>query len=143
MPSRIVIFSILCVTLICVTALLVNVSGQTSTPNSVKSNVKSTQKTTLPAQPVITAEKLVTTVRNSSSVSIGYYGLGQVSCKSDETLTGGGYYSPQFREMLSVFRNGPSDNGKIWFVQMLYVGPHFYGTAPQFTTYGMCTKLVP
>lgn len=143
MPSRIVIFSILCVTLICVTALLVNVSGQISTPNSIKNNAKSTQKTTLPVQPVITTEKLVTTIRNNSSVSIGYYGLGQISCKSDETLTGGGYYSPQFREMLSVFRNGPSDNGKIWFVEMMYVGTHYYGTAPKFTTYGMCTKLVP
>ena len=141
MPARIVIFSILCVVVICVATLLVNVSGQTSTPNSVKSNAKSTQKITLPAQ-TVTTEKLVTTIRTNSSVSIGYYGLGQVACKSDETLTGGGYYSPQFREMLSVFRNGPSDNGKIWFVQMMYVGPHYYGTAPQFTTYGMCTKLV-
>jgi len=142
MSSKAVIFSILCVTLICVATLSANVSGQTSTPNSVKSNVKSTQKVTLPVQSV-TTEKLVTTIRTNSSVSIGYYGLGQVTCKSDETLTGGGYYSPQFREMLSVFRNGPSDSGKTWLVQMMYVGIHYYGQAPQFTTYGMCTKLVP
>ena len=142
MISRTVIFSILCVALICVVTLLVNVSGQISTPNSVKSNVKNTQKITLPIQPA-TTEKLVTSIRTNSSVAMGYYGLGQVVCKSDETLTGGGYYSPQFREMLSVFRNGPSDSGKIWFVQMMYVGPHYYGAAPQFTTYGMCTKLVP
>lgn len=141
MPIKTVIFSILCVALICLVTTSIIVAGQTSNPNLVKSNVKSTQINS-PIQPV-TTQKLVTIIRTNSSVSTGYYGLGQVTCNSDETLTGGGYYSPQFHEMLSVFRNGPSDNGKIWFVQMMYVGTHFYGQAPQFTTYGMCTKLVP
>ncbi len=105
MISKIVIFSILLVTLLCVT-VSTNVLGQkpSSTPNVT--SVKSTQKVS-PPTPSITTVKLVTTIRNSSSVSVGYYGLGQISCKSDETLTGGGYYSPQFREMLSVYRNGP------------------------------------
>lgn len=88
-------------------------------------------------------QKLVTNIRTNSSVSTGYYGLGQISCNKDEILTGGGYYSSEFREMLSVYRNGPSENGKIWLVEMMYVGPHFYGNAPQFTIYGMCAKLAP
>ncbi|MGI0073360.1 MAG: hypothetical protein ACREA3_06075 [Nitrosotalea sp.] len=69
--------------------------------------------------------------------------MGQISCNNDEILTGGGYYSSQFREMLSVYRNGPSDDGKTWLVEMMYVGYHYYGPGPQFTVYGMCTKLVP
>jgi hypothetical protein len=163
---------ILGLVLICATTASVNVFGQESIPNWVKNNARwwadgqitddqyisaiqylvsqgmvkvsnvQTQPSNPPTTPIET-EKLVTNVRTSPSVSTGYYGMGQVSCNSNETMTGGGYYSPEFREMLSVYRNGPSDNGKTWLVEMMYVGTHFYGTAPQFTTYAMCTKLVP
>ena len=142
MVSKTVIFSILLVAVICVITMSVDVLGQKSSTTPNLTSVKSTQKINSPA-PSITTEKIVTTVRNSSSVSIGYYGTGQISCKSDETLTGGGYYAPQFREMLSVFRNGHSENGKTWMVEMMYVGYHYYGPAPKFTIYAMCTKIVP
>jgi hypothetical protein len=171
MPTKAVVFLILCIAAVCVVTMSVNAFGQSSSiPNWLKNNAKwwsdgtitdeqyisgiqylvsqgmirvSNVQTTSPSQPSATTENLVTNIRTNSSVSVGYYGLGQISCKSDETLTGGGYYSPQFREMLSVYRNGPSDNGKTWLVEMMYVGPHFYGIGPQFTIYAMCTKLVP
>ena len=140
MVSKAVIFSILLAAVFCVIAMSVDVLGQKSSTTNLP-NTKSIKKVNLPTTSV-TTERLVTTIRNSSSVSVGYYGLGQISCKSDETLTGGGYYSPQFREMLSVYRNGPSQSGKTWMVEMMYVGNHFYGQAPQFTIYAMCTKIV-
>ena len=106
--------------------------------------VASALSTNVHAQPTIPGfENLVTTVRTNSSYSIGYYGLGQVACKNDETLTGGGYYSSQFREMLSVFQNGPSDDGTKWSVAMMYSSLHFYGPPPSFTVYAMCAKIVP
>jgi hypothetical protein len=170
MPTKLV-FLILVAVLICATTASVNVFGQESIPNWVKNNARwwangqitddqyisaiqylvsqgivkgsNVQTQSNPPPAPIGNEKFVTSIRTNSSVSTGYYGLGQVSCNSNETLTGGGYYSPEFREMLSVYRNGPSDNGKTWFVEMMYVGPHFYGNAPQFTTYGICTKLAP
>lgn len=122
MHPRLVFFSILGMILVAV-ALSTNVQAQS---------------TVMPG-----FEKLVTTVRTNSSYAMGYYGLGQVACKNDETLTGGGYYSSQFHEMLSVFQNGPSDDGTKWYVAMIYSSLHFYGPPPSFTIYAMCTKLVP
>lgn len=87
--------------------------------------------------------RLVTEIRTNSSVSIGYYGIGQVSCNNDEILTGGGYYSPNFHQYLSVYHNGPSDDGKKWIVEMIQSTWHYIGPAPQFTTYAMCTKMIP
>lgn len=86
---------------------------------------------------------LVTTIRTNSSHTVGYYGLGQISCNSDESLTGGGYYSSEWHELLSVYRNGPSDDGKKWFVEMMYVAPHYYGMGPFFTIYAVCSKVLP
>jgi hypothetical protein len=85
--------------------------------------------------------RLETEIKTNSSVSIGYYGIGQVSCSNDEILTGGGYYSANFHQFLSVYRNGPSDDGKKWIVEMMQSTWHYLGTAPQFTTYAMCTKI--
>jgi len=139
MQSKVMKLSITCLIMVCLLTVSIDVFGQPSTTQA-KNNVKSTKPAT-PVQYGITTG-IVTTIRTNSSISLGYYGLGQVTCKSGETLTGGGYYSPQFREMLSVYRNGPSDNGNTWIVEMMYVGTHFYGPAPQFTTYGICTKIV-
>lgn len=83
---------------------------------------------------------IATTVRTNSSHTIGYYGIAQVSCNSNESLTGGGYYSSQWHELLSVYRNGPSDDGKAWQVEMMYVAPHYYGAGPSFTAYAVCAK---
>ncbi len=84
--------------------------------------------------------EMTTIVRTNSSHTVGYSGLAQVSCNSGETLTGGGYYSEQWHELLSVYRNGPSDDGKKWQVEMMYVAPHYYGQPPSFTIYAMCSK---
>lgn len=84
---------------------------------------------------------ITTVVRTNSSHTVGYYGLGQVSCNSNETLTGGGYFSAQWHELLSVYRNGPSDDGKKWLVEMMYTAPNYYGTAPSFTVYAVCAKI--
>jgi hypothetical protein len=100
-------------------------------------------QTTASAQLSYETPTFVTTVRTNSSYTVGYYGLGQISCNSDESLTGGGYYSSEWHELLSVYRNGPSDDGKTWFVEMMYVAPHYYGTAPSFTIYAMCSKVLP
>ena len=164
-----VIISILCITITCVVIFSVSASGQTQPiPSWIKNNAKwwadgtiSDQQylssiqyliaqgmintgTQTPTLPSLVSEKLVTEVRTNSSVSVGYYGLGQVSCKSDENLTGGGYYSSEFRELLSVYKNGPSADGKTWQVEMMRTAPHYYGiVAPQFTIYAMCVKIVP
>ncbi len=84
---------------------------------------------------------ITTTVRTNSSHAIGYDGLAQVACNNDETLTGGGYYSAGWHQMLSVYRNAPSNDGKKWLVDMTYGAPHYYGAAPSFTIYAVCTKL--
>ncbi len=84
---------------------------------------------------------ITTIVRTNSSHTIGYDGLGQVTCNDDETLTGGGYYSAKWHELLSVYRDGPSEDGKTWIVDMMYVAPHYYGVAPSFTIYAMCAKV--
>ena len=84
---------------------------------------------------------ITTIVRTNSSHTIGYDGLAQVACKNDETLTGGGYYSAEWHELLSVYRNEPSEDGKKWLVDMMYVAPHYYGMAPSFTIYAVCAKL--
>lgn len=84
---------------------------------------------------------LTTVVRTNSSHTVGYYGLAQVDCNNGETLTGGGYYSAGWHEMLSVYRNEPSEDGKKWLVDMMYVAPHYYGAAPSFMIYAICAKL--
>ncbi len=85
---------------------------------------------------------IATIVRTNSSHTVGYDGLAQVACNNDEILTGGGYYSAEWHELLSVYRNGPSDDGKKWQVEMMYVAPHYYGVAPSFMIYAICEKLV-
>ena len=85
---------------------------------------------------------LSTVIRTNSSQTVGYYGIGQVSCDSNETLTGGGYYSEHWHELLSVYRNGPSDDGRTWVVAMMYVAPNYFGTAPSFTVYAVCESTV-
>lgn len=84
---------------------------------------------------------ITTIVRTNSSYTVGYDGLAQVACNSDETLTGGGYYSAGWHDMLSVYKNSPSEDGKKWQVDMKYGSPHFYGRAPSFTIYAVCEKL--
>lgn len=157
---------ILCISVTCIVALSASASAQSQPiPNWVKNNAKWWVDGTisdkqyisgiqyLVSQGVISTgtqtpslsyniPRLVTEIRTNSSVSIGYYGYGQVSCNSNETLTGGGYYSPNFRQFLSVYRDGPSDDGKKWMVEMIQSTWHYIGTAPQFTTYAMCTRIV-
>ncbi|MDC8452570.1 MAG: hypothetical protein LV477_06635 [Candidatus Nitrosotalea sp.] len=83
---------------------------------------------------------ITTIVRTNSSHTAGYYGLAQVTCNNNEALTGGGYYSAGWHQMLSVYRNEPSEDGKKWLVDMMYVAPHYYGAAPSFTIYAICAK---
>lgn len=126
MLTKMIVFSITCIALIGVMALSVS---------AFASNIASV------------TPKIALSVRTNSSQSVGYDGYGQVSCGKGETLAGGGYYSG-FREALSVYQNGPSPDGKTWFVSARYTpgGPHggvYYGPAPTFEIYALCMKLVP
>jgi len=80
------------------------------------------------------------TVRTNSSLASGYDSYAQVSCNKDETLTGGGYKS-NFKEGLSVYQNGPSDDGKQWLVSARYTVSGFKGQAPPIEIYGICMKI--
>ncbi len=147
MPTKILVISILCVTLIGTLVLSSSAYGQTTPiPNWLKNNAKwwydgtiSDEQYILGLQymisqgmiqipTVLTSSnthittafvKLTTNVRTNSSHPIGYDGLGQASCNRDETLTGGGYNSG-FRDALSVYQNGPSVDGKKWLVAARY-----------------------
>jgi len=87
---------------------------------------------------------LVTTIRTNSSYSTAFDSYGQISCKSNETLTGGGYRS-SFHQSLSVYENHPTPDGKKWIVAMQYNPPSSHGTSyiqpPPFDVYALCTKL--
>jgi hypothetical protein len=87
--------------------------------------------------------QIVVTIR-SVSHSANQIGPTQVSCNSDEVLTGGGYNASPYRPTISVDQNGPSTDGKSWIVE-LQIGPPTYpdGSVPQYTAYAMCAKLVP
>lgn len=87
--------------------------------------------------------QIVVTIRSVSHPA-NQVGQTQVSCNSDEVLTGGGYNASPYRPTISVDQNGPSTDGKSWIVE-LQVGPPTYpdGLVPQYTAYAMCAKLVP
>ncbi|GEM_PF-2465137 len=95
-------------------------------------------------------ETITTVIRTNSSHSAGpfaYDGYGEASCNTGETLTGGGYYSG-FHDALSVYRNGPSQDGSRWMVAARYTpgGPNggtTLGPAPEFEVYAVCMKMVP
>jgi hypothetical protein len=175
MPTKIMLFSILCVSLIGTLALSSGAYGQTTPiPNWLKNNAKwwydgtisdeqyiwglqymisqgmiKTSNAQLTSNIALTngPAKLITNVRTNSSYSIGYDGLGQISCNSGEILTGGGYNSG-FRDSLSVYQNGPSADGEKWVVAARYTpgGPHggiYRGVAPTFYVYAMCMKIAP
>jgi len=99
----------------------------------------------IPFVPRSGSDGIMTTVRTNSSYSIGSDGIGEISCKENETLVSGGYNS-NFHEGLSVYENGPSLDGKKWIVVMLYTpgsasGGIFYGNPPTFDVYALCARL--
>lgn len=106
------------------------------------SSVESTFAISLPT--VEPTNNLVTTIRTNSSYSTAFDSYGEISCKSNETLTGGGY-SSGFHQSLSVYENHPTPDGKKWIVAMQYNPPSGRGTAyiqpPPFNVYALCTKL--
>lgn len=86
-------------------------------------------------------------VRTNSSLALGYDSHAQISCNDGETLTGGGYQT-NFKDGLSVYQNGPSEDGKQWIVSARYTagsaaGGSYRGLAPPLEIYGMCMKSLP
>lgn len=86
-------------------------------------------------------------VRTNSSVALGYDSHAQISCNDGEILTGGGYQT-NFKDGLSVYQNGPSEDGKQWIVSARYTagsaaGGSYRGLAPPLEIYGMCMKSLP
>lgn len=81
----------------------------------------------------------VVTVRTNSSLATGYDSHAQLSCDKGETLIGGGYKS-SFKEGLSVYQNGPSNDGTQWLVSARYTPGTYKGQAPPIEVYGMCLK---
>ena len=84
----------------------------------------------------------VVTVRTNSSLVSGYDSHAQLACNKDEILTGGGYKS-SFKEGLSVYQNGPSDDGTQWLVSARYTPGTYKGQAPPVEIYGLCLKISP
>ena len=86
-------------------------------------------------------------VRTNSSVALGYDSHAQISCNDGEILPGGGYQT-NFKDGLSVYQNGPSEDGKQWIVSARYTagsaaGGSYRGLAPPLEIYGMCMKSLP
>ena len=122
------ILLILCIGLACAVTLYANALSINSLPNLKEDKVSS----------VI--------VRTNSSYSMGYDSHAQISCNKDETLTAGGYKS-SFKDGLSVFQNGPSDDGKKWLVSARYTagsaaGGSYRGLPPPIEIYGICMKFL-
>jgi hypothetical protein len=123
MRAKIVLL-ILCVGLGCLATFYASAVSTNSMTNLNQSNV------------------LVVTVRTNSSLTSGYDSHAQISCNKGETLTGGGYKS-SFKEGLSVYQNGPSDDGVHWLVSARYTPGTYKGQAPPIEIYGMCMKSSP
>lgn len=119
---------IFCIGLTCIVTLYANALSTNSLSN-LKEN-----------------KSLVVTVRTNSSFAAVYDSHAQISCNKDETLTGGGYKS-SFKDGLSVFQNGPSDDGKKWLVSARYTagsaaGGSYRGLPPPIEIYGICVKFL-
>ncbi len=128
MHTRLVLL-IFCIGLACAVSLYANALSTNSSSN-LKENTG-----------------LVVVVRTNSSLAAGYDSHAQISCNKDETLTGGGYKS-NFKDGLSVYQNGPSEDGKQWLVSARYTagsaaGGSYRGIAPPIEIYGMCMKSLP
>jgi hypothetical protein len=122
------ILLIFCIGLACVVTLYANALSTNPLPN-LKEN-----------------KGLVVIVRTNSSIASGYDSHAQISCNKDETLTSGGYKS-SFKDGLSVYQNGPSDDGKKWLVSARYTagsanGGTYRGLPPPLEIYGMCMKFL-
>ena len=120
------ILLVLCIGLVCAVTLYANALSTTPVSNLKEDKV------------------LTMIVRTNSSYSVGYDSHAQISCNKDETLTAGGYKS-SFKDGLSVFQNGPSDDGKKWLVSARYTagsaaGGSYRGLPPPIEIYGMCMK---
>ena len=122
MHTRLVLL-IFCIGLTCVVILYANAFSTNSTSNLKES-------------------KGLVVVRTNSSLAIGYDSYAQISCNDGETLTGGGYQT-NFKDGLSVYQNGPSEDGKQWLVSARYFAGKYTSTAPPIEIYGMCMKSIP
>lgn len=117
---------ILCIGLACTVTLYANALSTNSFSNLIEDKVS------------------VVIVRTNSSYATGYDSHAQISCNKDETLTAGGYKS-SFKDGLSVYQNGPSDDGKKWLVSARYTagsaaGGSYRGLPPPIEIYGLCMK---
>lgn len=115
------ILLVLCIGLGCVVTLYASALSTTSLTNSNQN------------------KGLVVIVRTNSSIATGYDSHAQLSCDKGETLISGGYKS-SFKEGLSVYQNGPSDDGTQWLVSARYTPGTYKGQAPPIEIYGMCLK---